>query len=354
MSEKRALKLRCGAIGRLVLIGARRRPRLSLIWQKREQLRQNILVQPGSLIRHGWTIGFNPKIVVMQQHTHWPAGGVRIEQVFMTPAGACHEREALPTKTRLLRETVLINRATSRTVISPLESERVMAPRPTKRGPELSIVHSLRNAPFASATMVRQHVDIPHLEVSGVSRPKQHRASPLAAILWTARDKMPVAGNLALWPRVRPSHSSLLPNSKSQSARDAAAWSLPMQASRRGLARPLIRRMPTPPSPTVLLDNIVPRAAKVDPTRSLKPRPVSEQVWLKSPESPNQLIEIAAGRHIVQPVRQQASDFQIAASPPPPPHVAVQAQLPDMNRLVDEVLRRIDRVARDERQRRGI
>jgi hypothetical protein len=73
----------------------------------------------------------------------------------------------------------------------------------------------------------------------------------------------------------------------------------------------------------------------------------------------------AAGDHTAQPAAPLAAAapapaVQVltaaslpAARPASAPAQPVAAALPEMNRIVDEVVRRIERVARDERMRRG-
>lgn len=354
MSERRALKLRCGAICYLRRCGSRGIPKLSLIWRKRLQPLQNIRVQQGSLIRHGWTISFNPKIVVMQNHHHSPTGAARNEQVFALQERARAFGQSDQVTTKLLRDTVLVDRLVASKAENGPGIDRAFRSRPAMRSPEFAAMQYLRNARSRLTPTVQQRFEPPPADFAQAYGQAQRATSPWAAILPQRHAARAEATSPIVWQRPSPIRSGYMPSSEPKLPSKTSPVFLPTRPTRRGLAGGAMQRSSARPTAAIMQPNSAKRAVNAHAALHLQRRQPIEQIWLKSPESSNGLIEIAPGRQFAHPAASHRPDPQPVITPQPSPPASSQPQLPDMSRLVDEVMRRIDRVSRDERLRRGV
>lgn len=353
MSERRALKMRCGAVGQLALFGARSMRRLSLIWRKRPQLQRHIHMQQDSLIRHGWTISFNPKIILVQNLNHMPAGNTRIEQVFAVTGRHRPDLESHRITTKALRETIFADRLVTRKADDSPLIERVSRSGPAQRDLASSLLQNWRKPASDLAPSFPHRFSEPVAALAQPQKRFRRSASPLATILPEPHAKLPAA-SFAMWPRQPTSQMAHLRTTGPQASRPADAVFQSMRTGQPGHVAMAMRQFPAKPAPIVMQTNGERRIATSAPASHVKRRPTTEQVWLKSPENSSRLVEIAPDRQFTHPIKTQVPHFQIAATPMSTPHSTSQPPLPDMNRLVDEVLRRIDRVSRDERLRRGV
>jgi hypothetical protein len=353
VSERRALKLHCGAVGQVALFAARGMPKLSLIWRKLLRPQQHVHIRQGSLSQHGWTISFNPKIVLVQSLNHMPAGNTRIEQVFAANGRDRPDFQSHRITTRLLCETIFADRLVTRKADDRKQIERVARSGRVQRQLVSSLLQNWRKPPSELAPNSPRRCGEPLAALAQPQKRTRRSASPLATILPEPHAKMPVA-HFAMWPRQRTSQMAHLRPSGPKASRPADAVFQSMRTGQPRHVALVMRQLPAKPAPIVMQTNGVGRIATSVPVPHVKRRPTAEQVWLKSPENPSRLVEIAPGRQFTHPIKTQVPHFQIAATPMSTPHSTSQPPLPDMNRLVDEVLRRIDRVSRDERLRRGI
>jgi hypothetical protein len=170
------------------------------------------------------------------------------------------------------------------------------------------------------------------------------------------------------FPVMRPSRRSDIPlETRSAKRRAAPRLSRPMRPDDRPLfiADPLVRRSlrrisVTPsahrPDDTARTATASRMASPVRTTPNLAARPAraararpAEQVW-SAPQT-------AAGASLAQsfaPIFSSPGISAPAIAAAPPPVASPAAAAPDVNRLVDEVMRRIERQTRQDRQRRGM
>lgn len=354
MSERRALKLRCGAIGHLRRCGSRGIPKLSLIWRKPVQPLQNIRVQQGSLIRHGWTISFNPKIVMMQNHHHSPTGAARIEQVFALQERARAFGQSDRVTTKLLRDTVLAERLVASKAASGRGIDRAVRARSAMRSLEFAAMQFRRDARSRLTPAVLQRFEPPPADFAQPRGQALRAASPWAAIMPQRHAAWAAATSPIDWQRPSPIRSGAMPSSEPKLASKAAPVHLPTHPARRGIAGGTMRRSSARQIAAAMQPNSANQAVSAPAALHLQRRQPIEQIWLKSPESSNGLIEVAPGRQFAQPAASHRPAPQPVLTPQLSHPASSQPQLPDMSRLVDEVMRRIDRVTRDERLRRGV
>ena len=353
MSERHALTLRCGAVGRLGLLDSRRDPKPSLIWRKRLQPLQRFNVQQGSLIRNGWTISFNPKIVAMQNHYYNASSSTRIDQLFAAPVA--HVDVAMHRlTTRLLRETVFADRLVRREAPVSPDGERTHRSRLGKRSPQPPVVQFRREPELRGAPADQRQFDQPPIDIIQTPGPTRRRPSQLATILPQRPATKAADTSQMKWPRRKSNRLAHQPTAQPKTPDNAASAFRPMHPARE--AAPLSSMPRSAARPAEMAMQLSAGTRKPTPARvtPMMQHRATEQVWLKSPEAQGRLIEVAPGRQFAQAVSPQIALPQLAAAPAPMPYADLQPPLPDMNRLVDEVIRRIDRVARDERLRRGV
>jgi hypothetical protein len=144
-----------------------------------------------------------------------------------------------------------------------------------------------------------------------------------------------------------------LRNAKIAPSHKAATLFQPMRLEQRDPALPLPLRLSVKAGQTRLPTQYRTRNAQHAFLAHRTQRPAAEQVWLKASASSQPFIENSNNREFQQPVARQAVHTQAVAPISAPHHISTAPQMPDMNRLVEEVISRIERTARNEQLRRG-
>ncbi len=354
MTERRALKLRCGTVGQVALFGALGMPKLSLFWRKRLQPQQHVHVRQGSLIRHGWTIGFNPKIVVLQNHHHVAAGATRIDQVFAVTGRGSFDLQSHRVTTKLMRETVFVDRHVVRKAEKSPNTDRNSHSRPTRRNTDLPMMQYRRKARPRLVPAEQQNSDLPQTVLASPRGRAYRKESALATVSPNAPAQNAAVSNRLAWARQRTGHPITVLSAEQRASRQNAAIFQSARVARLTPSPPPMRQNFAKAVDMAMPKNTNKRWAGAAQMGPLNRRPTAEQVWLKPTESQNRLVEISPDGEFAQPMVAKAPRAQIFAPAPSTVQTASQSPLPDMNRLVDEVIRRIDRVSRDERLRRGV
>lgn len=310
-------------------------------------------VHQGSLIRHGWTISFNPKIVAVQNYSNSDAGPARVEQVYARLQGGLLERQSHRVTTKVLRDTVFANRLIGSHGRDFVDAPPVAAPKPARRGAELPMVPRQRRKSSHQPQVPPHFPDPPQASMVYAPARTRRKASPLATILQTVSTTKAGEARPAFWRR-HPRAYQAVPLSEAQtnSASKPPTPFQPMRLDWRAPDFPMVSKSTAKRIATLSSAQPTRPANRSVPPTYRKPRPSIEQVWLKAAEAPKSFVDAAPNHHFAQSRTPLATLAQTivpqSVLPPPSP------QLPDMNRLVNEVVSRIERTARNEQLRRGL
>lgn len=342
---------RCGRIGGNGLRAPVALPRLSLTWRRSALPTARAMPRLGHTVSNCWTLAFTPKIVVMPGRSEVHHRTTRIEQLRAAPGSRTkHAIFPGPGRNQRIREVLAFEHEATRhhhtastfqvrtvrregAAGASREARRRLAP-PQEDG---ALQFPLLDAPQGGSSYflerpVRRNLSI----VSAVLRSPAARAyQPEPPAIRATLPAPPVAG------RTRASPLSARPAAAPSRARTAPAAPTFDRPVRSAIER-LHRLQPQPGA----------RHWLPKPQARLQSRFTPELVWRKP--TPQQ-----AGAEAVfdQPpvhLATFASPAQVANGPSPRSAAQSPTPLPEMGPLVDEVLRRLDRLGRDERLRRGI